>query len=85
MPFEQDGLRDGEGIRQVDTRAFPLELERQPTPWLLVEGTLEQRTQQAIVWIDAQLKVCLVSLIPACDRQDAHSMLVWPGSHHSGH
>jgi NadR type nicotinamide-nucleotide adenylyltransferase len=56
VPFEQDGLRDGEAIRHWMHERFRSELERQPTPWLLVEGTLEQRTQQAMAWIDAQLE-----------------------------
>jgi HTH-type transcriptional regulator, transcriptional repressor of NAD biosynthesis genes len=57
VPFEQDGLRDGEEIRHWMHERFRSELERQPTPWLLVAGTLEQRTKDAMAWIDAQLEV----------------------------
>jgi HTH-type transcriptional repressor of NAD biosynthesis genes len=56
VPFEQDGLRDGEGIRHWMHERFRSELERQSTPWLLVQGPLEQRTHDAMVWIDAQLR-----------------------------
>jgi HTH-type transcriptional repressor of NAD biosynthesis genes len=57
VPFEQDGLRDGETIRHWMHERFRSELERQPTPWLLVEGTLEQRTMAAMAWIDTQLEL----------------------------
>lgn len=56
VPFEQDGLRDGEAIRHWMHERFRVELEHQSTPWQLVEGTLEQRTQDAMARIDALLK-----------------------------
>ncbi len=49
VPFEQDGLRDGEHIRHQMHEAFRCALiEQSETPWLTVSGTVAQRVEQAV-------------------------------------
>lgn len=55
IPFVQDGLRDGENIRQWMHETFLAELQNQQKPFALVSGTLEERMQQATKLIDSLL------------------------------
>lgn len=48
IPFIQDGLRDGEHIRQEMHSWFEEALSGQPVPWILLRGTREQRRSRAI-------------------------------------
>jgi NadR type nicotinamide-nucleotide adenylyltransferase len=52
IPFVQDGIRDGERIRQWMTSRFEEELSRESTPWLKVSGTPEQRLLRATQAVD---------------------------------
>jgi NadR type nicotinamide-nucleotide adenylyltransferase len=52
VPFEDDGLRDGEHIREWMHQTFVARLAEQPAPWRLVQGTLESRIAQALEWIE---------------------------------
>jgi HTH-type transcriptional repressor of NAD biosynthesis genes len=47
IPFVQDGLRDGESIRQWMTRRFEEELAAQRVPWMKLSGSREHRLQRA--------------------------------------
>jgi HTH-type transcriptional repressor of NAD biosynthesis genes len=55
VPFEQDGLRDGEHIREWMHRTFAKRLSATPTPWMLVEGSTEQRVKACVDWIDERM------------------------------
>ena len=55
IPFVQDGIRDGENIRQWMTGRFEEELERENRTWIKVSGTPEERLQAAIAAVDALL------------------------------
>ena len=48
IPFTQDGLRDGEHLRQWMTNRFRDELDRRELPWILINGSREQRLRMAI-------------------------------------
>lgn len=48
LPFVQDGLRDGETIRQWMTRRFEDVLTERGFPWVKISGTGEQRLSAAI-------------------------------------
>jgi HTH-type transcriptional regulator, transcriptional repressor of NAD biosynthesis genes len=52
IPFVQDGTRDGEHIRHWMHERFVKELSATNRPWVLVTGTLQERTKQAIHYID---------------------------------
>ena len=52
----QDGIRDGENIRQWMTGRFEEELERGHRRWIKVSGTSEERLQTAIAAVDALLE-----------------------------
>ena len=52
VPFVQDGLRDGEGVRNWMTERFKQELETAGVPWILVQGNHEYRMQSATAEID---------------------------------
>jgi HTH-type transcriptional regulator, transcriptional repressor of NAD biosynthesis genes len=52
VPFEDDGLRDGEHIRAWMHETFAARLHAQPAPWRVVEGTLESRLSQALEWVE---------------------------------
>jgi nicotinamide riboside kinase len=47
IPFEDDGLRDGQHIRPWMTMRFTEELTRRGLPWLLAKGSREERLTQA--------------------------------------
>lgn len=55
VPFEQDGLRDGEHVREWMHERFVAELQASRAPWVLVSGGLEERVEQASAWIDSQV------------------------------
>lgn len=52
IPFMQDGLRDGEHLRQWMTQRFRDELGRRQLPWTLVYGSHAQRLRHAIEAIE---------------------------------
>jgi NadR type nicotinamide-nucleotide adenylyltransferase len=56
IPFVQDGIRDGENIRQWMTGRFEEELEGGQRRWIKVSGTAEERLQMAIAAVDALLE-----------------------------
>ena len=47
IPFMQDGLRDGEHIRQEMHRWFEAALTKQAVPWQVLRGSPEQRLSEA--------------------------------------
>jgi HTH-type transcriptional regulator, transcriptional repressor of NAD biosynthesis genes len=48
VPFVQDGLRDGEHVREPMTEWFRTALTGQPAPWIEVAGGREARTAQVL-------------------------------------
>ena len=50
--FVQDGLRDGEHVRQEMHSWFEQALSRQPVPWRLVRGTPQERMGKALAAIN---------------------------------
>jgi HTH-type transcriptional regulator, transcriptional repressor of NAD biosynthesis genes len=48
VPFEQDGWRDGEHLREWMTGLFRAGLARRGVPWRLVTGSPEERLRQAL-------------------------------------
>ena len=48
VAFEQDGLRDGEHIREEMTEWFREALRAQDVPWIEVAGTEAERVEQAL-------------------------------------
>ncbi len=57
IPFVQDGFRDGEHIRHAMQRRFFEELKQSGRPYLLVEGSPEERLMLAVFVIDRLLKL----------------------------
>lgn len=55
VPFEQDGIRDGEDFRGAMQRWFVEELTAREQPWALVTGTREERLAHSIRLVDAVL------------------------------
>lgn len=55
IPFMQDGLRDGEHLRQWMTQRFRDEFARRQLPWILIYGSHEQRLRFAIDGIEKVL------------------------------
>ena len=55
IPFVQDGLRDGEAIRQQMTAHFEARLMECQRPWIKVSGGRSQRLQRAVGKIDQLL------------------------------
>jgi HTH-type transcriptional regulator, transcriptional repressor of NAD biosynthesis genes len=53
IPFVQDGTRDGEHIRHQMHEWFVEALEKQGTPWVLLQGTHEERMREAIRQIES--------------------------------
>jgi len=51
IPFRQDGLRDGEHLRQWMTNRFRDELKDRRLPWILICGNKEHRLETAIAEI----------------------------------
>lgn len=52
VPFEDDGLRDGEHLRSWMNQRFRDELTAQPVPWIEVHGTTEVRCATALHTLD---------------------------------
>ncbi|MCD0445113.1 AAA family ATPase [Glycomyces sp. A-F 0318] len=52
VPFEDDGLRDGEGLRPWMTGRFEQELERTGRPYVMLRGPREARLAQAVAAVD---------------------------------
>jgi HTH-type transcriptional repressor of NAD biosynthesis genes len=55
VPFEQDGIRDGESYREEMQRWFVEELTRRGEPWLLVTGSRQERLESSIAAVDELL------------------------------
>jgi NadR type nicotinamide-nucleotide adenylyltransferase len=55
IPFVQDGIRDGENLRQWMTTRFEEVLTLHKRPWLKLSGTLEQRMLAATTAVDQLL------------------------------
>ncbi|PRY56806.1 AAA family ATPase [Glycomyces artemisiae] len=53
VPFEDDGLRDGEHLRPWMTGRFKAELERTGRPYVQLHGTRADRLDQAVRAVDA--------------------------------
>jgi HTH-type transcriptional regulator, transcriptional repressor of NAD biosynthesis genes len=57
VPFQQDGLRDGEHVRQWMHERFVARLDEQQAPWILVSGTLQERVERCLTWIEQQCAI----------------------------
>lgn len=55
IPFVQDGLRDGEHIRQQMHKRFIEELKQRNKPYIIVRGSINARLNSSIKHIDALL------------------------------
>lgn len=55
MPFEDDGLRDGEHLRHWMTQRFREVLASQDAPWIEVRGGRTERLRQALEAVDGLL------------------------------
>lgn len=53
VPFEDDGLRDGEHLRSWMSERFRQLLQQQDVPWLELRGTPKQRCCAALEAVDA--------------------------------
>jgi NadR type nicotinamide-nucleotide adenylyltransferase len=60
IPFVQDGLRDGESVRQWMTLRFEERLAARGVPWLKVSGLRSRRLAAAIERVDLLLSIPLV-------------------------
>jgi NadR type nicotinamide-nucleotide adenylyltransferase len=56
-PFEDDGTRDGENIREWMNERFIAELEKKKVPYIKVSGTRIERLKQAVDEIDKLLNL----------------------------
>jgi NadR type nicotinamide-nucleotide adenylyltransferase len=56
VPFEDDGLRDGEHLRSWMTDRFRAVLEHQSIPWLELRGSPAERCDAALRAVDELLK-----------------------------
>jgi HTH-type transcriptional repressor of NAD biosynthesis genes len=64
VPFEDDGLRDGEHLRGWMTERFRAMLREQRAPWLEVEGSPDARCLSALAAVDALLEKAWRFAIP---------------------
>ncbi len=55
IPFESDGVRDGQHIRPWMTKRFTEEFTHRGLPWVLIKGTREERLTRAIEEVDRLL------------------------------
>lgn len=55
VPFEDDGLRDGEHLRTWMTGRFRAELDRRSLPYVVLTGPHEHRLRTAVTAVDALL------------------------------
>jgi HTH-type transcriptional repressor of NAD biosynthesis genes len=65
IPFVQDGLRDGEHLRQDMHRWFEEALAAQAVPWFLLRGSREERLQEALSLIDRHWPNARLPIPPA--------------------
>jgi len=56
IPFAQDGLRDGEMVREWMTRRFEERLSESRVPWIKVSGTRKQRLESSVERIEQLLR-----------------------------
>ena len=56
VPFEQDGIRDGEDYREAMQRWFVEELTLRDQPWALIGGSREERLATSIRLVDEALR-----------------------------
>lgn len=56
IPFVQDGLRDGEAIREAMHLKFVEELEKQDVPWRIVSGSRQERLLSAISFVESPMR-----------------------------
>jgi NadR type nicotinamide-nucleotide adenylyltransferase len=52
IPFVQDGMRDGEHLRESMTARFREALDAQPAPWLEIRGSRAVRLEAAVAAVD---------------------------------
>jgi len=57
IPFEQDGYRDGENIREWMHGRFREELDRRDKPYVLLEGDRKTRLSRAVERVDDLLRL----------------------------
>ena len=62
VPFEQDGIRDGEDYRQGMQRWFEEELTVREQPWVLISGGRAERLATSIRLVDEVLTAHLESM-----------------------
>lgn len=74
IPFVDDGMRDGEHLREWMDRRFRDELAAQPAPWFSVGGTHPERLARAIQEIDRMLGRGW-TLAPSLEQQQATGRL----------
>jgi NadR type nicotinamide-nucleotide adenylyltransferase len=55
IPFEFDGVRDGQHIRPWMTKRFSEELTKRGHPWVLVKGSRAERLRTAVEHVDKLL------------------------------
>ena len=56
IPFVQDGIRDGEAIREAMHAQFVAELGAQDVPWMVVSGDHQTRLKRAVEAIEERLQ-----------------------------
>jgi nicotinamide riboside kinase len=55
VPFQQDGLRDGEHVREWMHERFVARLTQERANWMSTAGPLEVRVAQCLQWLDQRL------------------------------
>jgi NadR type nicotinamide-nucleotide adenylyltransferase len=56
IPFESDGIRDGQHIRPWMTKRFSEELTSRGYPWILLKGNREERLRRSVQEVDKLLE-----------------------------
>jgi NadR type nicotinamide-nucleotide adenylyltransferase len=56
VPFEDDGLRDSEHLREWMTGRFREELDARGVPWALISGDREERLRRAVAACDTAIE-----------------------------
>ena len=64
IPFVQDGMRDGEHLRQAMQQRFRDELASREVPWIEVAGSISNRVTESTTAIDAALATAFVFADP---------------------
>jgi HTH-type transcriptional repressor of NAD biosynthesis genes len=57
IPFEHDGVRDGQHIRPWMTQRFSEELTQRGYPWVLLKGAREERLRRSVEEVDKLLAI----------------------------